>query len=253
MKDSRSASAADDDPILTTRSVARLLGVAVSTAQQWIEGGTIPSWKTPGGHRRVRLSAVQQLMESRGPAPATAPVDWSQAMDGEFRCLQSPAFPAPPDESERLRALAASGLIDSAPERAFDRLTWLAARITATPMALVSLLTSRRQWFKSRVGLDAAETPREWAFCSHAILDETPLIVEDAHEDARFRDNPLVTGEPFLRFYAGFPLYDKDDYKLGTLCVLDRVPRKLAAEQVEALHELAAIASEEIKRRGLVK
>ncbi|MEC4718009.1 excisionase family DNA-binding protein [Noviherbaspirillum sp. CPCC 100848] len=240
----------DDDPILTTRSAARLLGVAVSTAQQWIESGRIASWKTPGGHRRVRLSAVQKILEGNTPAPETRL--WPAAMAPEFQCVQNPTYPAPDDESRRLRALAASGLIESAPEREFDRLTWLATRITQTPMALVSLLTSRRQWFKSRVGLDAVETPREWAFCSHAILNEMPLIVEDAAEDERFKNNPLVTGAPYLRFYAGFPLYDKDDYKLGTLCVLDQVPRKLMSEQIEALRELAAIASEEIKRRGLI-
>lgn len=253
MNDIRPVESEDDDPILTTRSAARLLGVAVSTAQLWIEGGRIASWKTPGGHRRVRLSAVQKLMENGTASPAPEAPAWPGLMDQEFHCAQNATYPVPADENRRLHALAASGLIDSAPEREFDRLTWLAAHIAQTPMALVSLLTSRRQWFKSRVGLDATETPREWAFCSHAIMNEAPLIVEDALEDVRFRQNPLVTGEPFLRFYAGFPLVDKDGYKLGTLCVLDRVPRKLGVEQLEALHELAAIASEEIKRRGLMR
>lgn len=251
MTDIRPDNAPDDDPILTTRSAARLLGVAVSTAQQWIEYGRIASWKTPGGHRRVRLSAVQKLLEAQTPAPAPDTHVRLEALDAEFQCIPNPSYPVPADEGRRLQALAASGLIDSAPERQFDRLTWLATRITQAPTALVSLLTSRRQWFKSRVGLDVAETPREWAFCSHAILDDTPLIVEDAAADERFKANPLVTGAPFIRFYAGFPLYDKDERKLGTLCVLDQVPRKLTSEQVDALHELAAIATEEIKRRGL--
>lgn len=240
----------DDDPILTTKTVARLLGVAVSTAQQWIEGGAIASWKTPGGHRRVRLSAVQALIERKNMASASETGTPSQAMGQEFRCLKSAAYPTPANEKQRLRALAASGLIESAPEREFDRLTWLATHIANAPIALVSLLTSQRQWFKSRVGLDVTETPREWAFCSTAILEGKMLIVEDALEDERFRTNPLVTGEPYLRFYAGFPLYDKDNYKLGTLCVLDRIPRSLNNEQIDALHELATIASEEIKRRG---
>jgi excisionase family DNA binding protein len=255
MTEIRPDKSTDDDPILTTRSAARLLGVAVSTAQQWIECGRIASWKTPGGHRRVRLSAVQKLLDSQTPAtaPESAVRVRSEVMDPEFQCVPDPSYPVPDDESRRLRALAASGLIDSAPERQFDRLTWLATRITQAPMALVSLLTSRRQWFKSRVGLDVAETPREWAFCSHAILNDAPLIVEDAVEDERFRNNPLVTGAPFIRFYAGFPLYDKDERKLGTLCVLDQVPRKLTSEQMDALHELAAIATEEIKRRGLLE
>lgn len=240
----------DDDPILTTRSVARLLGVAVSTAQQWIESGRIESWKTPGGHRRVRLSGVKKLMESSVPAPAAGTTAWTEALSREFLCAENPTYPAPANESRRLRALAATGLVDSAPEREFDRLTALARYITQTPMALVSLLTSQRQWFKSRAGLAATDTPREWAFCSYAILGEAPLIVEDAMEDERFRKNPLVTGEPYIRFYAGFALHDNGNYPLGTLCVLDRVPRKLTWEQVEALRELSMIASEEIKRRA---
>lgn len=243
----------DDDPILTTRSAARLLGVAVSTAQQWIENGKIASWKTPGGHRRVRLSAVQKLMASTTSASSVDGLAWTEAMDREFLCEQNPTYPAPPDENRRLLALAASGLIESPPEPEFDRLTWLATHITQTPMALVSLLTARRQWFKSRVGLDVTETPREWAFCSYTIMDQTPLIVENALEDERFKNNPLVTGEPFLRFYAGFPLRDKENYTLGTLCVLDRIPRSLTNAQIEAMHELTAIASEEIRRRGLMK
>lgn len=253
MRDTSFVNALDEDPILTTRSVARLLGVAVSTAQQWIESGRIASWKTPGGHRRVRLSAVKKLIESATPALDAETLAWTETMDREFVCVHNSTYPIPADESRRLRALAATGLIDSAPEREFDRLTSLARHITKTPMALVSLLTSQRQWFKSRAGLDATETPREWALCSYAIMDETPLIVEDTLEDERFRNNPLVIGEPFLRFYAGFPLHDKDNYTLGTLCVLDRVPRKLTREQTEALHKLAMIASEEIKRRRVVK
>lgn len=238
------------DPILTTRAVAAMLGVAVSTAQHWIESGAIASWKTPGGHRRVRRSAVQALLEETARAQASPS---SKALnvvaDDEFICLPNPAYPVPANESERLRALAATSLVDTPPEQVFDRLTWLASRIARTPMALVSLLTARRQWFKSRIGLDTPETPREWAFCGHAILDSTPLIVTDASKDDRFAKNPLVIDEPGIRFYAGFPVIDKGGCRIGTLCVLDRQPRTLDQEQVRAIMELAAIASEEIARR----
>ncbi|HEV2612616.1 MAG TPA: GAF domain-containing protein [Noviherbaspirillum sp.] len=240
-----------DDPILTTRETARLLGVAVSTAQLWIESGALASWKTPGGHRRVRLSSVMDLLQQQGgkkQSGATEAPD-AEALDPEYSPLPQAAYPMPADEDERLRALAASRLIDTPEEPAFDRLTRLACQFAETPMALVSLLTSRRQWFKSRVGLDACETPREWAFCSHAIMHRTPLVVEDAHQDERFKNNPLVTGEPFIRFYAGFPLLSKQSLRLGTLCVLDTKPRQLTPEQIRALGELACIASEEIQRR----
>ena len=233
-----------DDPILTTRAVAALLGVATSTAQQWIESGRIASWKTPGGHRRVRRSAVMALTRSTGQAPD------ARDEQGDFRMPATPDYPFSADEAGRLKALAATGLIDSAPERVFDRLTWLASWIAGSQIALVSLVTARRQWFKSKIGVDVAETPREWAFCGHAILGATPLVVTDAKADERFACNPLVTGAPYIRFYAGFPLMEKHGYRLGTLCVLDQEPLALDAEQRRALGELAAMASEEIGRRG---
>ena len=139
--------------------------------------------------------------------------------------------------------------MDSAPEPVFDRLTWLATQVTDCPMALITVLTSRRQWFKSRVGVDLAETPRDWAFCSHAIVQEEPLMVEDASRDARFAANPLVTGPLHVRFYGGVPLVDAGGHALGTLCVLDREPRRLRAREIKALQELAAIAVEELRRR----
>ena len=253
MNDSVSSPAAD--PVLTTRAAANILGVSVSTAQLWIENGEIESWKTPGGHRRVRLSAVMKLLARQRPEQAARGTAASTpsshvALDEEFQALATPGYPVPPDEAQRLRALAGTGLVDSPSEDVFDRLTWLATQITGASMALVSLLTATRQWFKSRVGVDAGETPREWAFCSHAILEQGPLIVEDAHTDARFRDNPLVTGEPHLRFYAGFPITSRDGSRVGTLCVLDSEPRRLQQMQLRALRELACIASEEIARRG---
>jgi excisionase family DNA binding protein len=247
------------DSVLTTRATAELLGVAVSTAQLWIENGAIPSWKTPGGHRRVRLSAVKRLMEQRGltgaaampsaPAAALASTP-APASSAEFLPAAAPAYPVGHDEAQRLLALDAAHLVDTPAESVFDRLTWLASEVTESPMALISLLTAERQWFKSRLGVEVDETPRDWAFCSHAILQEGLFVVEDAARDPRFQDNPLVTGAPHIRFYAAFPLLDSNNLPLGTLCVLDREPRRLRDREVRSLRELAAIASEEIQRRA---
>jgi len=237
----------NDDPILTTREAARLLGVAVSTAQVWMEGGALPTWKTPGGHRRVRLSAVQQLLHRREADAAGAS---HGTPSGEFVPGPAAAYPVPSDEARRLRALAASKLMDSAQEEVFDRLTWLASHVSECPMALLTLLSGRRQWFKSRIGLDARETPREVAFCSHTILQDGAFVVEDALADERFAANPLVTGEPHIRFYAGYPVLDANGFALGSLCVLDREPRRLRERELRALRELAAIASDEVRRRG---
>lgn len=241
-----------DDPVLTTSAAARLLGVAVSTAQQWIESGTLDSWKTPGGHRRVRLSAVMKLIEKSKGGVATSTLSKAGAMvlDQEFLPVSRPGYPVPADEAARLKAVANAGLIDTPPEQVFDRLTWLATQIAECQIALFSVLTSKRQWFKSRVGLPVPETTRDVAFCSHAILQDTPFIVEDATLDPRFRDNPLVTGAPFIRLYAGFPIRGKHGHHLGTLCVLHNQPKHLSEEKIRALQELAAIASEEVGRRG---
>lgn len=145
----------------------------------------------------------------------------------------------PSNEKERLDALRASGLLDTDAESEFDELVELAKAICETPIALVSLVDEHRQWFKARIGMDASETPREQAFCAHAILKEDLLVVEDASLDERFCDNPLVTGDLHLRFYAGAPLLDPAGFKLGTLCVLDRKPRKLSGRQAQALRTLA--------------
>lgn len=238
---------ASDDPILTTREAAGLLGIAVSTAQQWIENGVLPAWKTPGGHRRVRLSAVSALLRERAGLPPS--VQPASAIDV---CTFGGSPCAPPEhEAARLAALDATGLLDSAREAVFDRLTWLAAQVTGSPMALLTLVDERRQWFKSCLGLAFEETPRELAFCSHAIERDEPMLVFDARQDLRFRDNPLVTGAPHIRFYAGVPLVDAQGYRLGTLCVLDREPRRLRERELRALCELAQIAMEEIRRRRL--
>lgn len=237
----------NDDPILTTREAARLLGVAVSTAQVWMEGGALPAWKTPGGHRRVRLSAVKQLLAQQA---ADTPAAGAAVLSGEFLPDPAPTYPVPANEAERLAALAASTLMDSPPEEVFDRVTWLASHATDCPMALLTLLSGQRQWFKSRLGMDQHETPRALAFCSHAIMQDGPFVVEDAGADPRFAANPLVTGAPHIRFYAGYPVLDAQGMALGSLCVLDSEPRRLRERELRALRELAAITSNEIKRRS---
>lgn len=158
--------------------------------------------------------------------------------------------PLPHDEAQRLRELRGYEVLDTLPEQAFDDLTQLASRICGTPISLISLVDADRQWFKSRVGLEATQTPREVAFCAHAILDpQSVLQVEDARLDERFHDNPLVTAEPNVRFYAGAPLVTARGEALGTLCVLDREPGEMSAEEIDALRALARRALAELERR----
>ena len=149
--------------------------------------------------------------------------------------------PSPANEAERLVALARYDILDTPADPAFDDLTMLAAHICQTPIALVSLLDADRQFFKSHYGLDATETPRQVSFCAHAILQPELLVVPDALADARFSDNPLVTADPRIRFYAGAPLKTQDSHALGTLCVIDRVPRTLSPQQQEALRALSRL------------
>ena len=147
--------------------------------------------------------------------------------------------PKPPQESARLAALHEYRLLDTSPEATFDDITQLVARLCDMPIALVSLVDTDRQWFKSRVGLESTQTARETAFCAHTILENIPLVVTDATLDARFADNPLVTGDPGIRFYAGAPLVTPSGFALGTLCVIDVKPRELSAVQLDALQGLA--------------
>lgn len=145
----------------------------------------------------------------------------------------------PDNESTRLKALRELDILDSLEEQAYDDLTAIAAQIAGVPIALVSLIDKDRQWFKSHHGLAARETPRDYAFCAHAILGDQPFVIEDARRDVRFHDNPLTTGAPEVVFYAGVPLSLDGENKLGTLCVIDHQPRQLSPEQLMTLAALA--------------
>jgi len=146
----------------------------------------------------------------------------------------------PANEAERLAALQRYRILDTPREDEFDDLVTIARAICGTPMGAVTLIDSERQWFKSLQGLEGEQTPRDEAFCAHAILQPTRLtVVEDARQDARFRGNPSVTADPFIRFYAGAPLLSSDGYALGTLCVFDAAPGQLSPERLQALSALS--------------
>lgn len=347
-----------NNDILTTAEAAKLLGVSVRTAQLLIEGGTVPSWKTPGGHRRVYRADIEALIEGpvTAPNPPTANVivvssseravvyrrlfgsvpectaeifvdphaalfvigsvrphaiiiDLGDADPGRFALLQSlaanpslgqtlvlavgatgegstsgksgkvvhaddpahavaavrrsaadvpdvfiphagDAFPIALNEGQRLVALERSGLLDTPPEEAFDRVTWLAAQTLEAPISLITMLTPTRQWFKTRLGIDLAETPRSWAFCNHTILQKGVFSVEDLAADPRFADNPAVACDGGFRFYAGAPILDSEGFAVGSLCVIDHKPRTLSAREAQALSALAALGSTEVRLRS---
>jgi len=158
--------------------------------------------------------------------------------------------PIPPNESQRLEALRSYEILDTDREEEFDAIARVAARICGTPIALVSLVDETRQWFKSKVGLDVEEMPRDVAFCAHTILQSEPLVVPDAQKDARFSHNPLVTSDPQIRFYCGMPLMNENGLGLGSLCVIDKKPRQLNAEQMEGLEVLrqAVVTKMQLRR-----
>jgi diguanylate cyclase (GGDEF)-like protein len=152
----------------------------------------------------------------------------------------------PHDETRRLQTLHSLNILDTHKEDRFDRVTRLASRLFRVPIALISLVDRNRQWFKSCQGLDVTQTAREISFCGHAILQDDVFVVENAMADARFRDNPLVTGDPQIRFYAGCPLRAPGGSRVGTLCIIDRVEREFPAEDAAMLRELADMVEEEL-------
>jgi len=155
--------------------------------------------------------------------------------------------PVPLDETVRLMSLHSLRILDTTPENRFDRITRMAKRLFDTEICLISLVDSNRQWFKSKQGLDACETSREISFCGHAILDDKLFVVPDAREDNRFADNPLVTGAPHIRFYAGCPIHSPDGHRIGTLCLIDPGPREFDEDDGATLRDLAAMVEDELR------
>lgn len=343
------------DDILTTTQTARLLGVSVRTAQLLIEGGSLPSWKTPGGHRRVYRRDVEAIIAGN-PATTERPsaivvvlaggalreeIESAASSFPEFTLVfaanrsaallaigeRKPAalilggsdpallagfvgtiadetdlaadhvilitkdglprdmevagvkvvtsgreaaaamrellsdppqvleaannlpYPVALNEQQRLVALERSGLIDSPPEETFDRIAWLAANNLDVPIALVTLLTPTRQFFKARIGLDMTDTPRSWAFCNYTIMQNHVFAVEDLSQDPRFDKNPAVACDGGFRFYAGAPIRDDRGFAVGSLCIIDVTARRLNQRQTETLAALAHLGGVELRLR----
>lgn len=163
------------------------------------------------------------------------------------------ACPLPPDEALRQQALDDMALVDTPAEHYLDALVELARETFGVKTVLISLIDHDRQWFKARIGLDAEQTPRDLSFCGHAILASEPLMVTDASRDPRFHDNPLVTGPPFIRFYAGEPLHASNGQAIGTLCLIDPSPRLLDLREGRQLNRLSILAEGYLQLRSLTE
>ena len=153
----------------------------------------------------------------------------------------------PIDETQRLMSLHSLHILDTPAENRYDRITRMAKRLFDVEICLISLVDTNRQWFKSKIGLAACETARDISFCGHAILHDDIFVISDAAADARFADNPLVTGAPHIRFYAGYPIKGPKGHRIGTLCVIDSKPRSLTSEELRTLKDLGAMVEDEIK------
>jgi diguanylate cyclase (GGDEF)-like protein len=158
---------------------------------------------------------------------------------------------SPAQEEQRLKVLRDYDVLDTEPEETFDRITRLARMALRTPIVMISLVDRDRQWFKSRFGIDVDETPRSISFCDHAIRHDTPTIVPNALDDPRFANNPLVLGEPHIRFYLGVPLCSPKGFNVGTLCAIDREPREASQEEVAAMCDLARLVVDELELRQI--
>ncbi|MBG7621628.1 excisionase family DNA-binding protein [Herbaspirillum sp. AP02] len=224
----------NSDPAMTSREAAKMLGVSITTAQMWMESGMLASWKTPGGHRRTRLSSVMTLIghqdmpaldaTAAGDEPGTA----TYAITGE--------------EAGRSRFVEEVNARSQADAR-FDRLTWLVSELLDVPISLITFLTSELQLFRSAHGVNLSSTPRAWAFCNYTINQPGVFCVTDAQTDARFMNNPMVTSAPFFRFYAGIRLM-YEGKAFGSLCAIDTEPRILRSHERQALEELALLATD---------
>ncbi len=166
--------------------------------------------------------------------------------------MQKP--PIPSDESSRIRSLQKLNILGTDPEEKFDLITQLSSQVFNVPISLISLVDSERQWFKSKHGLEVEQTSRNTSFCAHAIAkpisdgcEQIIFEIEDAQKDERFKNNPLVLGEPFIRFYAGFVLMSRDNYKLGTLCIIDKIPRRLSGFEKESFYNLGMLAQAQLQ------
>ncbi|NMH59095.1 GAF domain-containing protein [Alteromonas ponticola] len=158
------------------------------------------------------------------------------------------SYPELENEIERLQALYELSILDTQPEERFDKITRFAQEYFQCKICLISLVAEDRQWFKSKQGLSACETPRNVSFCTYAIAEEEYLIIPDAHKDIRFANSPLVKGEPFIRAYAGIIIHSPNGYELGTLCIIHDEPREFSEQDIEMLKKFGGMVEQEIKK-----